>query len=196
MAHKPETRLQRGIHQAVIREFGGWLFKVHGGMWQDAGVPDLVGTIGGFFVAIEVKMPGTGKVSKIQELTMSRIRAQGSIAIVADSPNSAVQQLSDQLTIKMLRRNQVGRTWHNMKSRCYNKKAPNYERYGGRGVRVCDRWLKGVLYFYLDMGFPPYEEDEEGYEVRYSIDRIDPTGNYEPGNCRWLKLSENSGRHG
>lgn len=68
------------------------------------------------------------------------------------------------------------RTWVNMKTRCYNPKAESYEYYGAVGVRVCDRWLNSFENFYADMGVKPAD---------MSIDRIDPYGNYEPGNCRY-----------
>lgn len=62
-----------------------------------------------------------------------------------------------------------------MKQRCANPKATGWERYGGRGIRVCERWMD-YRNFLADMGEVP-----EGL----SIDRINPDGNYEPGNCRW-----------
>lgn len=68
-------------------------------------------------------------------------------------------------------------SYYGMIYRCTNPKAANYPRYGGRGVTVCDRWLFSFDAFLEDMGPRPSRE--------YSIDRIDPCGNYEPGNCRW-----------
>lgn len=66
--------------------------------------------------------------------------------------------------------------WSNMRQRCYNEKAINYQHYGGRGIRVCQRWVDDYEIFLSDMGIRP-----EGL----SLDRIDVNGNYEPNNCRW-----------
>lgn len=67
--------------------------------------------------------------------------------------------------------------WGSMVKRCTNPKARRYERYGGRGIRVCDRWLSSFAAFYGDMGRKPTPS--------HQLDRIDNDGDYEPGNVRW-----------
>lgn len=68
------------------------------------------------------------------------------------------------------------RIWGNMIARCENPNQRAYRYYGALGVRVCDRWRESFLNFLADMGEKP---------AGLSLDRINPFGNYEPGNCRW-----------
>ncbi len=74
--------------------------------------------------------------------------------------------------------------YRNMIDRCYRKTNKAYRRYGGRGIKVCDRWLKGFLSFYEDMGDPPTN--------KYELDRENNNGNYTPENCRWVTRTVNA----
>jgi hypothetical protein len=73
-------------------------------------------------------------------------------------------------------------TWISMKSRCNNKNAPNYAHYGGRGIKVCEKWVSNFHAFVSDMGERPY---------KHEIDRINNDGDYTPDNCRWVTRKEN-----
>jgi hypothetical protein len=73
-------------------------------------------------------------------------------------------------------------SWHAMRSRCEHASHPAFHRYGGRGIRVCERWLN-YANFLADMGRKPTPQ--------HSIDRYpNNDGNYEPGNCRWATRKE------
>ena len=78
------------------------------------------------------------------------------------------------------RRSPTYNSWRMMIARCYLTTQHNYPNYGGRGISVCDRW-RSFLHFLEDMGERP-----EGK----TLDRINPDGNYEPGNCRWATTKE------
>lgn len=69
------------------------------------------------------------------------------------------------------------RVWVGMRDRCYNPNAKSFVNYGGRGITVCDRWNVSFLNFFEDMGYRP----GDGFDLA----RINPNGNYEPGNVMW-----------
>lgn len=72
--------------------------------------------------------------------------------------------------------------WVNIRQRCYNPSNPDYRIYGGRGISVYAEWRDSYEAFQRDMG-PTWQRG-------LTIDRINTNGNYEPGNCRWVPMSE------
>jgi hypothetical protein len=79
------------------------------------------------------------------------------------------------------------RTWLGMKRRCQDENYKDFPNWGGRGITVCERWDRSFVDFLSDMGARPSDD--------HSIDRINPNGNYEPGNCRWATATEQGGEH-
>ena len=73
-------------------------------------------------------------------------------------------------------------SWRSMKERCLNPNKANFARYGGRGIKICSKWINNFPAFLRDMGRKP--------SPQHTLDRVDTLGDYEPNNCRWATPKE------
>ena len=84
------------------------------------------------------------------------------------------------VTTHGLAKHRLYSVWNDIKTRCINANSKSYKDYGGRGIKVCDRW-HDVRNFIEDM-YPTFKEG-------LMLDRINNNGNYEPSNCRWTTMT-------
>lgn len=82
-----------------------------------------------------------------------------------------------------IRHTRVYSIWCGIIARCENPNSEYYDKYGGRGIKMCEEWRNNPLSFYE-------WSMSHGYDDKLSIDRMDNDGNYEPSNCRWSNRTE------
>jgi hypothetical protein len=92
------------------------------------------------------------------------------------------------ITTHHMSKSKIYPVWQNMKDRCINANNHSYDRYGGRGIKVCAEWLNPDSFFEWALN--------NGYEEGLQIDRIDNDGDYCPENCRWVDRAINQQNKG
>jgi len=85
----------------------------------------------------------------------------------------------------LLSKHPLYRKWSGMITRVTNQKESHWHRYGGRGITICNEWRNDFMAFYN-------WAIANGYEKGLTIDRINNDGNYEPSNCQWITMEENT----
>lgn len=124
---------------------------------------------------------GNLKIARSDALLSGATKSCGCIKKMQDGKN-----LDPQKRIKHHQYNtRLYHIWQGMKARCSNVNDTRYDRYGGRGITVCDEWCHNFATFQK-------WAIEHGYSEDLTIDRIDNDKNYEPNNCRWVTNKEQS----
>lgn len=96
----------------------------------------------------------------------------------------------DKITTHGMTKTRLYSIWQSMKQRCFDVTHKSYKYYGAKGVVVCDRWKNSFIDFRDDMYESYLDHVNKFGEKDTSLDRIDPCGNYEPSNCRWVTWKE------
>lgn len=139
--------------------------------------------------------------AKLHNLTVVEYLGKGKVKCICDCGNTTEGYLSNILNGKKKscrclykesrdtcnkKHGMYGTTlykkWSGMKRRCYNPNEERYPNYGGRGIKVCDKWKDSFENFYNDMNTTFFDGA--------SLERVDVDGDYSPENCKWITLAE------
>ena len=117
---------------------------------------------------------GKSTISHSYSLTSGRTKSCGCLSL---------EKMKKANTIHGYTHTRLYSIWCGIKKRCYNNKYEYYNRYGGRGIKVCEEWKDSFINF-------KEWAIKNGYKNNLEIDRINNDGSYEPNNCRWATAKE------
>lgn len=127
---------------------------------------------------------GATKETRASHVISGRARSCGCLMMEVNSASKPYATTHGHTSLAEGRRTSTYTTWEAMRRRCIDEKHDNFANYGGRGIKVCDRWLM-FENFLADMGERPFGK---------TIDRREADGDYEPGNCFWATAKEQNRR--
>jgi hypothetical protein len=128
-----------------------------------------------------------GNESEVRKCALTSGMSKSCGCLVSDRMKKQKYGFKHGFSPKYEKKDRLYITYGDMKQRCYNENNKRYARYGGRGITICDEWKT----------FEAFREWalNNGYADNLTIERINPDKNYEPNNCEWITLSENSRRN-
>lgn len=144
---------------------------------------DLAGQRFGRLTVIERVRPKSGMKWKWKcKCDCSSVVEVWSYDLITGNKKSCGCLRTEMLTAHGMSRTRVYHIWSKMMSRCNKPNEIAYHNYGGRGIRVCDKWQEFIPFYNWAIA--------SGYNDELSIDRINNDGNYEPSNCKWSTRKE------
>jgi hypothetical protein len=122
----------------------------------------------------------------ITQSTAGNLRSGSALSCGCIQRESAARLCRDRETTHGGSKTRLYKIWANMHYRCATETAPAFKWYGGKGVTVCDAWLTFAAFRSWALA--------NGYAENLSIDRVDSARGYQPDNCQWITVSENTAR--
>lgn len=191
MAQTPEAKVKGKIDNWLkINMPGCFKYKAPGGMFGSAGVGDYIIVYAGTPVMIEAKADETKEPTTLQSKRLREFRDAGGIACVLKGyQEHKLWMIKSLCELRQLREHlntpnsgdfagsDEYNTWFRTRSKCTNPSFSGYDVYGARGIKMHETWALDFKTFYKDLGPRP--------TLLHTLDRKNPDGNYEPGNCRW-----------